>query len=207
MLDLKAWYLTLPTGAAGHPDTVENLDGIDNPFCKYVDDALVFQAPCGGVTTANSKYPRSELRELGVPHKAGFAWSFKAHHSLEVTLAVTHLPVKKPQVVCMQIHGPVTKVVMIELDGKTLQLVDAKGAVVRVLDANYTLGKKTTLKMQAGDKKLIVSHDGVIVATHTQKSTKAENYFKTGCYTQSNAAHGDAPDAYGEVHLYAVKLE
>jgi hypothetical protein len=68
LLDLRNWYLTLPTGSAGRPDTVEqpDLDRYSSPFFQ-VDpqrDGVVFTATAGGVTTKNSTYPRSELREM-----------------------------------------------------------------------------------------------------------------------------------------------
>ena len=65
LLDLRNWYLTLPSGDKGHPDTVEQPDlGTYSSSWFGLDDAgdgVVFTANAGGVTE-NSTYPRSELR-------------------------------------------------------------------------------------------------------------------------------------------------
>ena len=68
LIDLADWYLTLPTGKQGDPDTVENpkLAKFTNEFFTLDDtgEAVVFSARGDGVTTKNSHYPRSELREM-----------------------------------------------------------------------------------------------------------------------------------------------
>ena len=74
LIDLADWYLTLPTGKQGDPDTVENpeLATFTNEFFTLDDtgEAVVFSARGDGVTTKNSHYPRSELREMNGSQKA-----------------------------------------------------------------------------------------------------------------------------------------
>jgi hypothetical protein len=61
------WYLTLPTGAQGSPDTVRmpKLATYTSAFFQLNDtrDGIIFRTWHGGVTTSGSPNPRSELRE------------------------------------------------------------------------------------------------------------------------------------------------
>jgi hypothetical protein len=91
LINPDEWYLTLPTGKAGGPDTVEGdeLRTFSNDFFKLTPerDGIVFAANAGGVTTENSQYPRSELREMNGSEKA--AWSnASGTHTLDVCEAV-----------------------------------------------------------------------------------------------------------------------
>src|SRR5580704_14971261 len=68
-LPLALWELQEPVGSPGSPTTVGNaaLEGGFHDRYFYTDPAdgaMTFWDPESGVTTANSSYPRSELREL-----------------------------------------------------------------------------------------------------------------------------------------------
>ena len=98
VLDLRNWYLTSPTGVAGDPDTVHqpDLTTYSSPYFALNDagDGVVFSAPVDGTTTKNSRYARSELREMNGAEEA--AWSTTSGvHTLVVTQAVTRLPEAK----------------------------------------------------------------------------------------------------------------
>ena len=123
LIDLADWYLTLPTGKAGDPDTVENpdLEKFTNAFFTLNDarDGVVFSAHGDGVTTKNSHYPRSELREMNGSAKA--AWSnTSGTHTLDVCEAITQVPSAKPEVVAAQIHDDKDDVLQIRLEGHKL---------------------------------------------------------------------------------------
>ncbi|MBV9921564.1 MAG: polysaccharide lyase family 7 protein, partial [Pseudonocardia sp.] len=94
VIDPAQWYLTLPTGQAGHPDTVTPaaLARFTAPAFHLTRGAgLVLRATAGGATTAHSDYPRSELREVNTGNLA--AWSdTSGTHTLDVCQAVTELP-------------------------------------------------------------------------------------------------------------------
>ena len=84
----------------GDPDTVEGDDfrTFSNEFFKVTParDGIVFAANAGGVTTENSDYPRSELREMNGAEEA--AWSNTSGvHVLDVCEAVTEVPPGKPE--------------------------------------------------------------------------------------------------------------
>ena len=74
LLDLGNWFLTLPVGPAGDPDSIDQPELLDyrSEWFDLTPDGtgVVFRAPAGGVTTKNSKYPRSELREMNGEEKA-----------------------------------------------------------------------------------------------------------------------------------------
>ena len=123
LIDTNDWYLTLPTGKEGSPDTVEG-SKLATYHSKYFDltparNGIVFNAGADGVTTKNSHYPRSELREMNGTEKA--SWSnTTGTHVFDVREAFTKLPEAKPDVVGAQIHDAEDDVMQIRLEGKKL---------------------------------------------------------------------------------------
>jgi hypothetical protein len=76
---------------------------------------VVFTADAGGVTTKNSTYPRSELREMNGDEMA--SWSNRTGtHTLSVRQAVTELPKAKPELVTAQIHDAESDVMEVRLE-------------------------------------------------------------------------------------------
>ncbi|MGW1564738.1 polysaccharide lyase family 7 protein, partial [Streptomyces sp. NPDC002144] len=72
--DLSVWQLQEPVGSPGSPTTIPSsrLQGANGYQDSYFytdqrDGAMTFWAPEKGVTTPNSNYARSELRELTSP--------------------------------------------------------------------------------------------------------------------------------------------
>ncbi|MER6738840.1 polysaccharide lyase family 7 protein [Streptomyces puniciscabiei] len=92
--DLSVWELQEPVGSPGHPTTIPSsrLQGPNGYQDAYFytdtrDGAMTFWAPEKGVTTPNSHYARSELREMnrdGSPAD----WSLSGSHRLSATLRV-----------------------------------------------------------------------------------------------------------------------
>lgn len=212
LLDLKDWYLTLPSGDKGDPENIQQPELQTFTNDKYFHlteerDGIVFRAPVGGVTTKNSNYPRSELREMSGKEKA--SWSNKSgRHVLELTQAITEKPVAKPDVVTAQIHGGDDDVMQIKLVGNSLGVYYNDGKKHEVIDPNYQLGKKYNLKIVAENGRIIVTYNG----GNDEKKIELEEsgsswYFKVGAYTQSNEKKGDKPGAVGEVVVYKMKLE
>jgi hypothetical protein len=207
VLDLRNWYLTLPTGSAGHPDTVRqpDLDGYSSRFFQ-VDprgDGVVLTANAGGVTTKNSTYPRSELREMNGAEMA--SWSNRTGtHTLSVRQAVTELPTAKPELVTAQIHDAESDVMEVRLEDKRLIAQYADGEKEFVVDPDYTLGTPYDLQLVATDGRIDVLYNGRPAGSIPQSGTGW--YFKTGSYLQSNTEKGDAADAVGKVVLYQVRV-
>ena len=209
LLDLQDWYLTLPTGSDGDPEGDVWQPELSTYSCEYFrlnedGDGVVFRANAGGVTTRNSRYPRSELREMTGGERA--AWSnTRGTHTLEVRQAITEVPPAKPEVVAAQIHGGGDDVLQIRLEGRTLAVQYADGAKRVVLDPDYRLATPYDLRIVAADRRIVVFYNG------EQKAEIAESgsdwYWKVGAYTQSNRERGDAADAVGEVVVYALDID
>ncbi|WP_055489595.1 polysaccharide lyase family 7 protein [Streptomyces sp. TP-A0356] len=92
--DLSVWELQEPVGSPGSPTTIPSsrLQGANGYHDSYFytdprDGAMTFWAPEKGVTTPNSKYARSELREMnrdGSPAD----WSLSGTHVMSAKLRV-----------------------------------------------------------------------------------------------------------------------
>jgi hypothetical protein len=177
----------LPTGRPGHPDTVdgEKLATFSNEFFQPNDsrDGIVFAANAGGVTTKNSKYARSELREMNGTKKAAWA-NTSGRHTLELCEAITKVPNGgKPEVVAVQIHDGNDDVLQIRIEDKTLIAQYADGEHYVVLDDAYQLGTPYNLTIDASDSKVVVFCNG------QQKADLPLSgdgwYWKVGAYVQS----------------------
>jgi len=92
--DLSVWQLQEPVGSPGSPTTISSsrLQGSNGFQDSYFytdkkDGAMTFWAPEKGVTTPNSNYARSELREM---NRSGSAanWALSGTHKLSATLRV-----------------------------------------------------------------------------------------------------------------------
>ena len=212
IIDLKNWYLTLPIGKPGSPTCIYNPDlkNYENDKHFYTNrddngDAIVFTAHCGGVTTKNTKYPRSELREMFETNKASWSTT-KGVHTMTTVACVKKLPTAKPHVVVGQIHNGADDVIEVRLTGKKLEVIhDEKhyGA----LDEDYKLAEKFTLKIRTIGGVIEVYYNDMDTPKLKIPGKTDKCYFKMGCYTQSNTTKGDKPDAYAEVWVYALDVK
>jgi hypothetical protein len=207
IIDASKWYLTLPTGKEGSPDTVETED-LATYSSKWFrlnesKDGVVFTANAGGATTVNSKYPRSELREMINGKKA--EWDGKSGtHTMELDQAITRTPRTKPDVIAGQIHGGDDDVMQIHLSGRKLTVKYADGDKDVVLDPAYELGKRFRVKIQASSGKVKVWYNGKLAADLPVSASKS--YFKAGAYVNSNPDKGADPDDVGQVVIYGLKI-
>ncbi|NRT12101.1 polysaccharide lyase family 7 protein [Flavobacterium sp. 14A] len=112
--DLTHWKVTIPKGnptSIGYPEILgyNTNQSINKYMYNDTDGAVVFYAYPSGVTTANTHYSRSELREQMVPGKNEPNWKFSQGGRMKGTLAMG--PVSKSKegkyhkVIIMQIHG------------------------------------------------------------------------------------------------------
>jgi hypothetical protein len=207
VIDLKNWYLTLPSGSSGDPDTVQQpkLASYTSRFFRLNDtrDGVAFTAPAGGTTTENSHYPRAELREMNGSAKA--AWSnSRGTHTMTTRQAITALPTAKPEIVSAQIHGGDDDVMQVRLEGSRLVVQYDDGKSEIVMDGNYKLGTVFDVKVVATGGRVLVSYNGVQKAEIKQSGSGW--YFKSGSYLQSNTSKGDKPSAVGTVVIYSLKV-
>ncbi len=94
------WKVQLPVFKEGSATSIKEVGkccktSFDN-YCDEwfyydkADKALVFVTNVDGAKTANSKYTRSELREMGEDSKDN--WSFDGNHCMKVSEMVTKVP-------------------------------------------------------------------------------------------------------------------
>ncbi len=206
LLNLANWYLTLPTGSPGEPDTImqPQLGTYTSDWFRVAGNGVAFTANAGGVTTENSNYPRSELREMDGAEKA--SWSNAGGtHTLDVREAFTALPTAKPDVVGAQIHDSESDVIEIRLEGARLLVKNGADNSDIVLDPNYVLGTPYDLRIVAASGHITVSYNGTQMADIPR--TGSGWYFKAGSYVQSNPTRGDQPDAVGTVVITALNVK
>jgi len=210
-IDLTNWKLTLPvnTDHPGNPDEIlqPELAQFEHPDFfrrRNQDGVLAFIAPCGGVPTSTSGYPRSELREMTANGLDLAAWSTtNGTHSMEIVESITHLPDVKRHVVAAQIHDDSDDVLTVRLENQKL-FFDENGHNGPVLTTQYHLGDVFTVRFTARNGGIDCFYNGSYIYTYHVNA--AGCYFKAGCYTQSNVKKGDAPEAYAEVLLFGLSV-
>lgn len=211
LLDLSEWKVTVPvdTAQAGNPDEYK-MPGLltlsVEPYFRLsaAKDAVVFQAHAGGATTPNSRYPRSELREMTHGGKDPAAWSTSTGvHRMKVRQAITAVTPFKPQVVSAQIHDSLDDVVMVRLENQHL-FVEGSGEELGTLEQNYVLGTVFTVEFVAANDTIEVFYNEQLKLRFQRSASGC--YFKAGCYTQSNTERGDLPEAYAQVVIYELRV-
>ncbi|WP_329173070.1 polysaccharide lyase family 7 protein [Streptomyces sp. NBC_01477] len=199
--DLGVWQLQEPVGSPGSPTTISSsrLQGADGFQDSYFytdtrDGAMTFWAPEKGVTTPNSNYARSELREM---NRSGSAadWSLSGSHKMSATLRVVSVTSN----VCVgQIHlgsgGSSTKP-LIELyyhsNGDIVAGVEnspAGGQTTHTV-GHVAIGKTWTytIAVSAGAS-IDVTVNGSVTHYPIASGFKAyKQYFKAGSYNQSSS--------------------
>jgi hypothetical protein len=193
LIDVSHWYLTLPTGTEGDPDTVEGsqLAGYHSPYYQLTParNGVVFTAATAGATTSGSKYPRSELREMVGSEKA--SWDGRrGRHTMDIVEAITRTPSAKPDVVAGQIHATSDDLMQIHLSGRRLTVMYDDGHKSVDLDPNYQLGTLFAVRIESAEGRVRVWYNGGLKADLPISSPTS--YFKAGAYTNSNPSKGDS---------------
>lgn len=236
MRNCNQWKITYPTGIED-----KTLCGEPNNEFFYVNptgNAIVFKAPVrnDNGTTPNSDNIRSELRERTTNGNTDIYWTTTGTHALYVKQAITHLPIKKPQLVATQIHGDKTAGIddsmVMRLEGTNLFL-SFNGGKLRsnvTIKTNYTLGTihEVIFKVVDGKHYCYYSEDGNLWTAYkngtassylikadgndyVMDKTYIDSYFKVGNYTQSNPTEEGTstglPDNYGEVLVYDFDVD
>ena len=199
--NLSVWELQEPVGSPGSPRTIPSsqLVGANGYQDSYFytdthDGAMTFWAPEKGVTTPNSNYARSELREMNSDGSTA-DWALAGSHQLQATLRV----VSVTDHVCVgQIHlgtgGSSTKP-LVEL------YYYANGNIVLGTENSPSGGQTahTIAKVPVGMKwsyTISVTGGNTVSLTVNGKTTKYaipssfdayHMYFKAGSYNQSSS--------------------
>jgi hypothetical protein len=201
--DLSVWELQEPVGSPGSPTTISSsrLQGSNGFQDSYFytdtrDGAMTFWAPEKGVTTANSDYARSELREMN--HDGSSAdWSLSSGTS---TLNATLRVVSVTSSVCVgQIHlgtgGSSTKP-LVELyyhsNGDIVIGTEnsPSGGQTPHTVANVAVGKTWTytLGVSGGHTINLTVNGSTTHYTIPSSFNSYKQYFKAGSYNQSSSS-------------------
>lgn len=219
--DLSLWELQEPVGTPGNPTTIgpATLSGPNGYHDSYFftdpsDGAMTFWDPENGVTTANSSYPRSELREMNADGSAA-NWPLSGTNTLSATLVV----VQVPDHVCVgQVH--VGTAIDAGLASTTKPLLElyayANGNVVLGLEtspagsqtattlANVALGTRFSYVIELTGLSLTVTINGAASTFAIPASFVGYGeYFKAGDYDQTA---GTDPTVGATVKFYTLSV-
>jgi len=215
--NLSLWELQLPTGSPGSPTTIlpSQLEGAGGFQDAYFytgsnDGGMTFWDPENGVTTPNSNFSRSELREM-TSSGAAANWFAPGTHTLSATVRV----VQVPSSVCVgQIHlgsGGSTKP-LLELfyhSNGTIQIgieqTPAGGNEILYTVGTVALGKTWSYVIGLSGSKISLSINGGTARTWTASSTfnGYGMYFKAGDYDQTS---GSSSSVGAKVEFYALTI-
>jgi poly(beta-D-mannuronate) lyase len=204
------WYLTLPTGQPGSPDTV-HLPALASYSSKYFEltpdgKGATFRVWHGGVTTVGSKNPRSELREETDGGQAHASWTSKTgRHRLVVRGRVNRLTKVRPHVVIGQIHDAADDVSMFRVEGSNLWLTAGDSPHGYLLDGNFALGRDYEIGFDVSGGVISYLYNGKVVP-YTLTADFSGAYFKCGAYLQSNptSAPSESMAEFAEVVIYSA---
>ncbi|WP_328473787.1 polysaccharide lyase family 7 protein [Actinoplanes sp. NBC_00393] len=198
--DLSVWSLQLPSGSPGKPDTISpsRLEGgyTNSSFfwTDKNDGSMTFWAPEKGVTTPNSKYARSELREMN-PNGSVADWTLAGNHTLSAQLRVVSVT-KNVAVgqVKLGTGGTSTKP-LAELYYRpngdiffgTQNSPDASGQTLHKV-GNVALGVKWTYVLNVTGSRLNLTVNGTRTSYPIPSAFNPyRQYFKAGSYNQSSS--------------------
>jgi hypothetical protein len=200
--NLSIWQLQLPIGSPGSPTTIQpaqlkGANGYTNASYFWTDKndgSMTFWAPEKGVTTPNSNFARTELREMNSNGSAA-DWSLSGNHTLSAQLRV----VSVTKNVCVgQVHlgsgGSSTKP-LLELyyhsNGDIVLGTEnspSGGQTTHTL-GNVSVGTKWTYVINVSGSKINVTVNGKKTSYSIPSSFNAyKQYFKAGSYNQSSSS-------------------
>lgn len=216
------WTLTLPIGKPNTTNSPWNdyLDRLNNgrapgmfyPAMVGGRRAVVFDVrdPNNGVTTKNSNYPRSELREM----IAGRRWDEAARESSVPFVSTAELAivtaglVTRPRVVGWQIHGGDDDVCQVVADEQgRLGVAWRDGDAWLTLRERYA-GEPFRLRVENTGKAVTFSVDGQPAGQITPGSGSGW-YVKAGCYVQTGgrSKHREPATALGRVIYWSLDVQ
>jgi hypothetical protein len=217
--DLSVWELQEPVGSPGSPTTFvsSQLVGPNGHqdtyfFTDPTDGSMSFWDPENGVTTANSNYPRSELREMTAAGAAA-NWLPPGTHTLSATVKATLIP---SHVAVGQIHlgtgTPSSTKPLLELFyasngdiSMNIEQTPAGGNEIPYPAGNVPLGTPWSYVIGLSGNTISLVVNGGTPQTWTMSSTFDQEgmYFKAGDYDQSVGADGTVG---AKVQFYALQI-
>jgi hypothetical protein len=217
--DLSVWELQEPVGSPGAPTTIlpAQLEGPNGYHDTYfftdpADGSMSFWDPENGVTTANSDYPRSELREMTAAGAVA-NWMPTGTNTLSATLKATMIP---DHVAVGQIHlgtgTPASTKPLLELfyfsTGTIVMAIEqtpAGGNEVQSTVGSVPLGTPWSYVIGLTGNTISLTIDGGAAQTFAMSPTFDQEamYFKAGDYDQSV---GSSATVGAKVQFYALTV-
>jgi len=184
---------------------------VNSPYYTMSADgtAVQFQVYCnGGKTSANTKYPRSELREYAVGSTSTkAAWdAASGTHIMRGKTKVLHYAPIKCEIVVAQMHDASDDTLQIRAEassptGAQTWRLSINGTEVDDLISGVALGQEVAWDIQVTNGALTVKINGTTQYTGTPGWGSGQ-YFKAGCYIQFNSTDQANPATeYGRVEL------
>lgn len=206
--ELANWTVMLPTGEQGDPENLYLIGkSIPDVFYVGLDKAVVYRAIANGVHSKNSKYSRTESRQMVDTKWTKAAWKSSGDHSLtcDISLDASGLVTRK-RINGMQIHNgsdDVCQIMLHETLGLGFMWKDGKEFIK--IDPNYIPGTKFKCLIRVIKDRIIVLYNGRVVVDVPFKGTGL--YWKVGAYIQSGGAseYVEPAGAFGIVKLYSLK--
>ncbi|MBM7060260.1 polysaccharide lyase family 7 protein [Pseudomonas sp. UL073] len=211
--DLSQWKLTLPDRDANEILPAQLASYSSEYFHLTADGAMAFVAPAGGGTTENSRYPRSELREVLDPGDDNVNWSGSGHHALSATCQVIQAP-REQKIIVGQIHGfdarPLIKLQWEKGKLKALIKQSPKGSNddISHVFATRVDNRPFSYRIEVNEGRLSVEVEGERIEHDFYREDPAWRevtyYFKAGAYAQTaKSANGEV----AEVHFTRLQVE
>jgi hypothetical protein len=199
--NLSVWSLQLPIGSPGSPETIsparlKGANGYTNPSYFWTDKndgSMTFWAPEKGVTTPNSNYARSELREMNANGSAA-DWALAGNHTLSAELRIVSVT-KNVAVGQVKLgSGGTSTKPLLELYYRAngdiylgQQRSPTDGQTLHKL-GNVPLGQKWTYVINvSGNKASLTINGSKTNYTIPSSFNPYKQYFKAGSYNQSSS--------------------
>lgn len=212
-IDLRFWTLMLPVMK---PDGDTPMNDYPAKFSAELlknyfftqNGAVVCRAPANGAHSKNSKYVRTELRQMIDADWNEAAFPSSGDRSLECDMYIDASNLSTRQRVNgMQIHDggdDVCQIMRHERDG--FGLMHSDGKAWESIDPTYRDGQRFKCRIHAVKNRIKVYYNGALAVDIPK--TGSGWYWKMGCYNQSGGASTfiEPASAYGEVGIYSYTL-
>jgi hypothetical protein len=162
----------------------------------------------GGTTSANTQYPRCELREYATGSTtAKAAWSGSSgRHIMRGRTRVMHYGPVKCEVCVAQIHDGSDDRLQIRAEaasatGSQTWRLSLNGTEVDDLISGVSLGQEVFWEIDLNNGSLTVRINGTTQFTGSSGYSGTGFYFKAGTYPQQNTSQGNSSSEYSRVEL------
>jgi hypothetical protein len=149
----------------------------------------------GGRTSSNTKYPRTEFRELGLDGSSKASWNAgSGTHRLFCRGRVTRMPPNKPQLCLAQTHDADDDTGMIYVNSKTQVIVKHRGENIGTLTNDFKFGVDYDYGFELVNGQMKYFWGNFTTPRFTRSVSGSGWYFKAGAYGQSNSSTDKTSD-------------